>query len=187
MKILDMMEGIIAEPRREVSKYAPKTEIFKINPDKIKDVIGKGGDMITKIILEASHVNSVNDVNAVKVDLADDGTVTIYHMDKDIIDKTREMIENVAREVEIGKIYTGKVVDIHDFGCFVRLWEGCEGLVHVSQLANERVEKPSDVVSVGDEILVKATGYDKKGKLNLSRKEALPKKEVKEEKKETKE
>lgn len=184
MKILDMMEGIIAEPRREVSKYAPKTEIFKINPDKIKDVIGKGGDMITKIILEASHVNSVNDVNAVKVDLADDGTVTIYHMDKDIIDKTREMIENVAREVEIGKIYTGKVVDIHDFGCFVRLWEGCEGLVHVSQLANERVEKPSDVVSVGDEILVKATGYDKKGKLNLSRKEALPKQEVKEEKKE---
>ena len=184
MKILDMMEGIIAEPRKEVSKYAPKTEIFKINPDKIKDVIGKGGDMITKIILEASHVNSVNDVNAVKVDLADDGTVTIYHMDKDIIDKTREMIENVAREVEIGKIYTGKVVDIHDFGCFVRLWEGCEGLVHVSQLANERVEKPSDVVSVGDEILVKATGYDKKGKLNLSRKEALPKPEVKEEKKE---
>ena len=159
MKILDMMEGIIAEPRKEVSKYAPKTEIFKINPDKIKDVIGKGGDMITKIILEASHVNSVNDVNAVKVDLADDGTVTIYHMDKDIIDKTREMIENVAREVEIGKIYTGKVVDIHDFGCFVRLWEGCEGLVHVSQLANERVEKPSDVVSVGDEILVKATGF----------------------------
>lgn len=183
MKILDMMEEIIAEPRKEVSKYAPKTEIFKINPDKIKDVIGKGGDMITKIILEASHVNSVNDVNAVKVDLADDGTVTIYHMDKDIIAKTREMIENVAREVEIGKIYTGKVVDIHDFGCFVRLWEGCEGLVHVSQLANERVEKPSDVVSVGDEILVKATGYDKKGKLNLSRKEALPKKEVKEENK----
>ena len=183
MKILDMMEGIIAEPRKEVSKYAPKTEIFKINPDKIKDVIGKGGDMITKIILEASHVNSVNDVNAVKVDLADDGTVTIYHMDKDIIDKTRKMIENVAREVEIGKIYTGKVVDIHDFGCFVRLWEGCEGLVHVSQLANERVEKPSDVVSVGDEILVKATGYDKKGKLNLSRKEALPKQEVKEENK----
>ncbi len=183
MKILHMMEGIIAEPRKEVSKYAPKTEIFKINPDKIKDVIGKGGDMITKIILEASHVNSVNDVNAVKVDLADDGTVTIYHMDKDIIAKTREMIENVAREVEIGKIYTGKVVDIHDFGCFVRLWEGCEGLVHVSQLANERVEKPSDVVSVGDEILVKATGYDKKGKLNLSRKEALPKQEVKEENK----
>mgnify|MGYP005962380485 FL=1 len=183
MKILDMMEGIIAEPRKEVSKYAPKTEIFKINPDKIKDVIGKGGDMITKIILEASHVNSVNDVNAVKVDLADDGTVTIYHMDKDIIAKTRVMIENVAREVEIGKIYTGKVVDIHDFGCFVRLWEGCEGLVHVSQLANERVEKPSDVVSVGDEILVKATGYDKKGKLNLSRKEALPKQEVKEENK----
>lgn len=181
MQILDVMEKVIKEPRKEVSKYAPKTVIFKINPDKIKDVIGKGGDMITKIILDCSNTTSVNDVNSVKVDLADDGTVTIYHMDKDIIDKTRKMIENVAREVEIGKIYTGKVVDIHDFGCFVELWEGCEGLVHVSQLAHERVEKPSDVVSVGDEILVKATGYDKKGKLNLSRKEALPK--PKEEKK----
>ena len=187
LEILDVMNDCISKPRATLSPYAPKIETFQINPEKIKDVIGRGGEMITKIILEASHVSSVNDVNAVKVDLADDGTVTIYHMDKDIIDKTREMIENVAREVEIGKIYTGKVVDIHDFGCFVRLWEGCEGLVHVSQLANERVEKPSDVVSVGDEILVKATGYDKKGKLNLSRKEALPKQEVKEEKKETKE
>ena len=108
-------------------------------------------------------------------------------MDKDIIAKTREMIENVAREVEIGKIYTGKVVDIHDFGCFVRLWEGCEGLVHVSQLDTKRVEKPSDMVKVGDEIIVKSLGYDKKGRLNLSRKEAIaPKKEeVKEEKTET--
>ena len=187
MKILDMMEGIIAEPRKEVSKYAPKTEIFKINPDKIKDVIGKGGDMITKIILEASHVNSVNDVNAVKVDLEDDGRVIIYHTDRDVINRTADRIKDIAREVEIGKTYTCRVVSIQDFGIFVELWPGCEGLIHVSQLANERVEKPSDVVSIGDEILVKATGYDKKGKLNLSRKEALPKQEVKEEKKETKE
>ncbi len=175
IKVLDLIESTIAEPRKEVSKYAPKTVSFMINPNKIKDVIGKGGDMITKIILEASNVKTVNDVGAVKVDLEDDGRVIIYHTDKEIIEKTRKMIEDVAREVEIGKIYTGKVVDIHDFGCFVELWEGCEGLVHVSQLAYERVEKPSDLVSVGDEIIVKATGYDKKGKLTLSRKEALPK------------
>ena len=182
MEILDVMEKQIAKPREEVSKYAPKTISFYINPDKIKDVIGKGGDMITKIILEASNVNTVNDIGAVKVDLEDDGRVIIYHTDKDVIEKTRSMIENVAREVEIGKIYTGKVVDVHDFGCFVELWEGCEGFLHVSQIAHERVEKPSDVLSVGDEVMVKATGYDKKGKLNLSRKEALPKPEKKEEK-----
>ena len=189
MEILDVMEKQIAEPRKEVSKYAPKTEIFTINPEKIKDVIGKGGEMITKIILEASHVESVNDINAVKVDLNDDGTVIIYHSDKEVIEKTKEMILNAAREVEIGKIYTGTVVSVQDFGCFVNLWEGQDGFVHVSQLAHERVEKPSDMVHEGDEIIVKATGYDKRGKLNLSRKEAIPapvKKEAKE-KKETKE
>ena len=188
MEILDVMEKQIAEPRKEVSKYAPKTEIFTINPEKIKDVIGKGGEMITKIILEASHVESVNDVNAVKVDLNDDGTVIIYHSDKEVIEKTKEMILNAAREVEIGKIYTGTVVSVQDFGCFVNLWEGQDGFVHVSQLAHERVEKPSDMVHEGDEIIVKATGYDKRGKLNLSRKEAIPapKKEKKEVKKEEK-
>ena len=175
MEILDVMEKQIDKPREEVSKYAPKTVTFMINPDKIKDVIGKGGEMITKIILEASNVKTVNEIGAVKVDLEDDGRVIIYHNDKEVIEKTRSMIENVAREVEIGNIYTGKVVDIHDFGCFVELWEGCEGFLHVSQIANERVDKPSDVLSVGDEVIVKATGYDKKGKLNLSRKEALPK------------
>lgn len=87
------------------------------------------------------------------------------------------MIEEVVREVEIGKVYTGKVVNVEDFGCFVELWPGCEGLVHVSQLDTKRVEKPSDVVKVGDEIVVKATGYDKRGKLNLSRKEVLTKEE----------
>ena len=175
MQILDVMEAQIKEPRKEVSKYAPKTVTFMINPDKIKDVIGKGGDMITKIILEASNVQTVNEIGAVKVDLEDDGRVIIYHNDKDVIAKTREMIENVAREVEIGEIYTGTVVSVQDFGCFVQLWEGCEGFLHVSQIAHERVEKPSDVLSVGDEVIVKAIGYDKKGKLNLSRKEALPK------------
>ena len=173
MEILDVMEKQISKPRSEVSKYAPKTMIFMINPDKIKDVIGKGGEMITKIILEASNVTSVNDVNAVKVDLEDDGKVIIYHTDKEIIEKTAQMIKDVVKEVEKDKVYTGKVVKVEEFGCFVELWPGCEGLVHVSQLAADRVEKPSDVVKVGDEILVKSLGFDKKGRLNLSRKEAL--------------
>ena len=173
MQILDVMANQIEKPREEVSKYAPKTMTFMINPNKIKDVIGKGGEMITKIILEASNVKAVTDVNAVKVDLEDDGRVIIYHSDKEIIETTAQMIKDVVREVEDGKIYNGKVVKVEDFGCFVELWPGCEGLVHVSHLAQERVEKPSDVVKVGDEIIVKSLGYDKRGRLNLSRKEAL--------------
>jgi polyribonucleotide nucleotidyltransferase len=176
------MESVIPEPRLELSKYAPKISILHINPDKIKDVIGKGGDMITKIILEASNVNSVNDVNAVKVDLQDDGTVLIYHQDQDIIDKTREMIEAVAREVVPGEIYNGKITKVEDFGVFVELWPGCEGLCHVSQLAWERVDTPKGKFRVGDEIIVKADGYDNRGRLNLSRKAALPKPEKKEDK-----
>lgn len=193
LEILDSMEKTIAEPRKEVSPYAPKTITFEINPEKIKDVIGKGGDMITNIILTASNVNSVNDKDAVKVDLQDDGKVIIYHTDMEIINKTKELILDVVREVEIGKVYTGKVVKVEDFGCFVEIWPGCEGLCHVSQLAFERVNKPSDLFKAGDEIIVKALGYDNKNRLNLSRKEALPKtdkpkKEDKEtSKKETKE
>ena len=139
--------------------------------------------MITKIILEASNVKAVTDVNAVKVDLEDDGRVIIYHSDQEIINKTVEMIKEVVREVEDGKIYTGKVVKVEDFGCFVELWPGTEGLVHVSHLDEKRVERPSDVVKVGDEIIVKSLGYDKKGRLNFSRRDALePTKESKEEK-----
>lgn len=182
LQILDVMESVIPTPRKELSQYAPKIEILHINPDKIKDVIGKGGDMITKIIQECSDVVSVNDVRAVKVDLQDDGTVLIYHQDKDVIAKTKERIENIAREVEEGKIYTGKVTKVEEFGCFVELWPGCEGLCHVSQLAWERVEHPKDLFKVGDEIIVKAEGYDNRNRLNLSRKEALPKPEKKESK-----
>ena len=171
MEILDVMEKQISKPREEVSKYAPKTMIFYIKPEKIKDVIGRGGEMITKIILEASGVTAVNDVNAVKVDLEDDGKVIIYHTDKDIIKKTAEMIQDVVKEVEEGKIYTAKVVKIEEFGCFVQLWPGCEGLVHISKLSKDRVEKVEDVVKLGDEILVKAIGTDKKGRLNFSRRD----------------
>ena len=177
MEILDVMEKEIAEPRKELSPYAPKIKMMQINPDKIKDVIGRGGEMITKIILESSGVKTVSDKDAVKIDIEDDGRVVAYHTDYAIIDKALKMIEEVVREVEIGKVYTGKVVNVEDFGCFVELWPGCEGLVHVSQLDTKRVEKPSDVVKVGDEIVVKATGYDKRGKLNLSRKEVLTKEE----------
>ena len=173
MQVLDVITGAIKEPRKEVSKYAPKVVTFMIDPDKIKDVIGKGGDMITKIILESSHVNSVNDINAVKVDLEDDGRVVIYHTDKEIIAETERRIKDVVREVEDGKIYNGKVVKVEDFGCFVELWPGCEGLVHVSQLDTKRVEKPSDLVKAGDEIIVKSLGYDNRGRLNLSRKQAI--------------
>lgn len=179
IKILDVMESVIKEPRKELSPYAPKIKMIQIDPEKIKDVIGRGGEMITKIILEASNVLSVNDKDAVKVDLEDDGRVIVYHTDYEIIDKTIKMIEDIIREVEDGEIYTGTVVKVEDFGCFVKLWEGTEGLVHVSQLAHERVNKPSDIVKVGDEIIVKSLGYDNRGRLNLSRKEALPKKESK--------
>ena len=185
MKILDVMEERIAEPRKELSKYAPKVVTFTIDPEKIKDVIGKGGEMITKIILESSNVATVNDKDAVKVDIEDDGRVIIYHSDAEVIAKTRTMIEDIVKEVEEGQVYNAKVVKVEDFGCFVELWPGCEGLVHVSQLDYKRVEKPSDMFSVGDEIIVKSLGYDNRGRLNLSRKEALPKPEKKEEDKDT--
>ena len=173
MEILDVMEKEIATPREEVSEYAPKMTTFMINPDKIKDVIGKGGEMITKIICDTSNVTSVNDVRAVKIEIEDDGRVMIYHTDRDIINAAAELIKDITREVEEGQIYTAKVVKIEEFGCFVQVWPGCEGLVHISHLAKERVNKTEDIVKLGDEILVKAIGVDKKGRLNFSRKEAL--------------
>ncbi len=186
MEILDVIEKQIPEPRKEVSKYAPKLETFMINPDKIKDVIGKGGETITNIILTSSNVDTVQDVNAVKIDVEENGQVIIYHTDREVINKAAEMIKNIVREVETGKKYEAKVVQVEDFGCFVELWPGCQGLVHVSQLAHERVEKPSDVVAVGDEIVVESMGYDNKGRLNLSRKACIPKPEKKEKKEEKK-
>jgi len=174
MQILDVITAQIPEPRPEVSEYAPKTMTFMINPDKIKEVIGKGGETITKIILECSNVTAVNDINAVKVDLEDDGRVIIYHTNKEIIEATANRIKDIVREPETDKIYTGKVVKIlSDKGCFVELLPGCEGMVHIGQLSLERVEKVEDVVKEGDEIIVKCMGYDNRGRLNLSRKEAI--------------
>ena len=173
MKVLDVMLDTIKEPRKEVSKYAPKTLTFMVDPEKIKDIIGKGGDNITKIIQDASGVVSVNDVNAVKVDLEDDGKVIIYHTDKEVIEKTAKMIKDVVRVPEEGMIYKGKVVKVIDSGCFVELWPGCDGLVHISELDIKRVEKVEDIAKEGDDMIVKCLGYDKRGRLNLSRKAAL--------------
>ena len=172
-EILENMKSAISEPRKELSKYAPKIKQIKIKEEKIKDVIGRGGDVITKIIQDANGVVSVNDKNAVKIDIEDDGRVILYHSDYAVIDKAIELIENVVKEVEEGQIYTAKVVKIEPFGCFVEVWPGCEGLVHISKLAKERVDKVEDIVKVGDEIVVKAIGTDNKGRLNFSRKDAL--------------
>jgi len=177
LEILDLMESTIKTPRNELSPYAPKIKMMNIDPEKIKDVIGRGGEMITKIILESSNVTTVNHKDAVKIDIEDDGRIIAYHTNYNIIDKALKMIEEIVKEVVIGEVYTGLVTKVEDFGCFVELWPGCEGLVHVSQLDTKRVNKPSDLVKAGDEIVVKATGYDKRGKLNLSRKEVLTKKE----------
>jgi len=164
MKILDNMSEAIKEPRKELSKYAPKMGMLMIKPEKIKEVIGKGGETIDKIIEEAGGV---------KIDISDSGEVVVYHMDQEKIDIAIALIENIVKEVEPGKIYTGKITRIEAFGCFVELWKGCEGMVHISQLAEERVEKIEDMFKLGDEIVVKAKGYDKKGRLDLSRKDAL--------------
>ena len=186
MQILDVITAQIPEPRKEVSKYAPKTVTFMINPDKIKEVIGRGGETITRIILESSNVATVNDVNAVKVDLEDDGRVIIYHSDQEVIDKTRTAIENIVREPEIGKMYTVKVLNVESFGAFVELWPGCEGFIHVSNLSDERIKHPSDVVKTGDILVAKATEYDRKGKINLTLRKNNKPKEKEEKKKEVK-
>jgi polyribonucleotide nucleotidyltransferase len=164
MQILDNIEGTIKEPRKELSAYAPKIKQIKINPDKIREVIGRGGEMIDSIIEQSGGV---------KIDIEDDGRVVVYHTDYAMIDKAISLIENITREAKIGEVYTGKVTRVEAFGCFVELWPGCEGMVHVSRLSTERVEKVEDVVKVGDEIIVKAMGFDKKGRLDLSRKDAL--------------
>jgi len=172
-EILENMKTAISEPRKELSPYAPKIKQMKIKESQIKDVIGRGGDVITKIIQDSSNVISVNDKNAIKIDIEDDGRIILYHSDYTVIDKAIKMIEDITREVEEGQIYTAKVVKVEPFGCFVEIWPGCEGLVHISKLSKERVEKVEDVVKVGDEIVVKAIGTDNKGRLNFSRKDAM--------------
>lgn len=161
--ILGKMLECIAEPRKQLKKYAPKITTIKVNPEKIKDIIGPGGKIIKKI---------VEDTGA-QIDINDDGTVYIAAADNESADAAIKTIQDITAEPEVGKIYTGKVTRIMNFGAFVEFMPGREGLVHISQLAKERVEKVEDVVSVGDEIVVKLVEIDSKGRLNLSRKACL--------------
>lgn len=163
MQILNHMLGTIAETREDLSAYAPKIKVMTIKVDKIRDVIGPGGKQINEII----------DKTGVKIDIEQDGTVYILHDNTENINQAVAMIEDIVREVEVGKIYLGKVVRIEKFGAFVEIFPGQDGLVHISQLAEERVAKTEDVVNVGDQIHVKVTEIDDRGRVNLSRKEAI--------------
>jgi len=165
LHILNHMLTTIATPRQELSKYAPKVRTMTINPDKIRDVIGPGGKQVNEII----------DITGVKIDIEQDGTIFILHDDTEMIKKAMEIIEKITREVEIGAVYTGIVKRIESFGAFVEVFEGCEGLVHITELRHERVAKVEDVLKIGDTIQVKATEVDNRGRVNLSAK-ALSKK-----------
>lgn len=170
MHILGKMLEVISEPNKELSPYAPRIITMEIDPDKIRDVIGPGGKTIKKIIEDTG----------VTIDIEDDGRVFIAAVDIEAGQKAVRIIENLVRDVEVGGIYLGKVTRIVNFGAFVEILPGKEGLVHISQLARERVNKVEDIVKVGDEILVKVTEIDRQGRINLSRKELL-KNEEKEE------
>ena len=166
MQILDVMDKTIEAPRQEVGKYALKIKQMLISPDKIREVIGPGGKVINDIIAKCDKV---------KIDINDDGKVVLYHQNYDSLNKAAAMIEEIARVAKVGEIYDGKVTRIEAYGVFVELFPGCEGLCHVSKLANERVNHPKDLFKLNDSIKVMVTGIDEKGKVNVSRKELLPK------------
>ncbi len=157
MYIMDKMLAVIDKPRAELSKYAPKIISFSINPDKIKDVIGSGGKMINKIIEETG----------VKIDITDEGLVYIATPDSEMAEKAKQIILNIAEDLEVGKIYSGKVVKIMNFGAFVEIAPGKDGMIHISKLSNKRVEKVEDVVKVGDEVEVEVLKIDDKGRVDF--------------------
>jgi polyribonucleotide nucleotidyltransferase len=162
-EILKHMLTIIAEPRKDLSPYAPRVEAITINPEKIREVIGKGGETINKIIAETGA----------EIDIKDDGTVMIASPNKTSIDAAIKYIRTLTAEPEVGKIYEDcRVVSVLDFGAFVEIMPGKEGLVHVSEMKEERVEKPSDVVKEGDKVTVKLVAIDDRGRLQLSMKAA---------------
>ena len=163
MHILGKINECISAPREELSEYAPRMYVVNVNPDKIRDIIGPGGKTIKKIIADTG----------VKIDTNDDGKVVIMSTDSESAKEALRIIKEITKEVEAGEIYLGKVTKIMAFGAFVEVLPGKEGLCHISKLANERVNKVEDVVSVGDEILVKVTEIDSQGRVNLSRKDAL--------------
>ena len=165
LQILDVMDAAIVKPAAELSKYAPRLTTLQINPDKIREVIGKGGEVINKIIAETG----------VEIDIEDDGTVVVAATSGEAANKAINWIKSIVAEPEVGKIYDGHVVKLMDFGAFVEFMPGKEGLVHVSQISNERVEKVSDVLKEGQEIKVKLMEIYSQGRNNLSMKAALPK------------
>ena len=169
LHILDHMLATIDTPRSELSKYAPKVKTITINPERIRDVIGPGGKQVNEII----------DLTGVKIDIEQDGTVFILHDDLEMIEKAIEIVKKITREVEIGETYTGIVRRIESFGAFVEIFEGCEGLVHVTELRHEHVKHASDVLKVGNTIQVKAVEVDNRGRINLSAKALLAKPEPK--------
>ncbi|MGE6299328.1 polyribonucleotide nucleotidyltransferase [Guptibacillus hwajinpoensis] len=171
LAILENMMSAINEPRTELSAYAPKILTMSIKPDKIRDVIGPSGKIINKIIEETG----------VKIDIEQDGSVFISSTEQEMNAKAKKMIEDLVREVEVGTTYLGKVKRVEKFGAFVELFAGKEGLVHISELAEERTNKVEDVVSIGDEIMVKVKEIDKQGRVNLSRKEILKEQREREE------
>ncbi|MBO1510365.1 polyribonucleotide nucleotidyltransferase [Metabacillus bambusae] len=171
MEILKSMLATISTPKQELSQYAPKILTMAINPDKIRDVIGPSGKQINKIIEETG----------VKIDIEQDGTVFISSVNEEMNQKAKKIIEDLVREVVVGQLYLGKVKRIEKFGAFVEIFSGKDGLVHISELAEERVGKVEDVLSLGDEILVKVTEIDKQGRVNLSRKAVLKEQKEKEE------
>ncbi|HTU71755.1 MAG TPA: polyribonucleotide nucleotidyltransferase [Candidatus Baltobacteraceae bacterium] len=162
--IIDKLAETIAQPRAELSKYAPRMIVIKIDPNKIKDVIGPGGKIINKIIA---------DTGVEKIDIEDDGTVFITSLDGESGEKAKEIVENITKDVVVGQIYTGTVKRVIPIGAFVEILPGKEGLVHISQLAPERVAKVEDVLNVGDTTQVKVMEIDGQGRLNLSRKAVL--------------
>jgi polyribonucleotide nucleotidyltransferase len=160
LHILEIMNAVIATSRGEMSSYAPRIMTMRINPDKIRDVIGKGGVTIRTLTEETGAT----------IDIDDDGTIKIASVDQAAGDEARRRIEQITADLEIGQIYEGKVVKIMDFGAFVGILPGREGLVHISQIANERVEKVSDRLSVGDTVKVRVLDIDKQGRVRLSMK-----------------
>jgi len=161
--ILKLMDSVISEPRPSISAYAPRIVTLKINKDRIRDVIGPGGKMIRSIIEETG----------VKIDVEDDGTVAIASTDEAQMQRAVEWVQRLTAEPEVGKIYKGKVKKIVDFGAFVEILPGTEGLVHISQLDRTRVKRVSDILKEGDEVPVKVLEIDRSGKIRLSRREAL--------------
>ena len=164
-EILEELTSTISEPRKELSPYAPKIEMISIHPDKIKVVIGRGGETI----------NSIIDETGVKIDIDQEGHVSIASTDASMIQRAKEIIEDLTREIEVGQVYEGTVRRIEKFGAFVEIAKGKDGLVHISELAHERVGKVEDVLALGDKVTVKVIEIDGQGRINLSRKVLLPK------------